>query len=158
VRRFQARHGIVPDGAVGAKTLAQLNVPVKARLEQIQVNLERWRALPRDFGRNAINVNAAAAMFELVKDGETVLTMKTVVGDPEHPTPVVQTAVAAVVFNPPWKIPASIWKNEIQPKLRKNKRYLVENEMVFVPEQGLQQLPGPKNPLGQIKFETPNRF
>jgi murein L,D-transpeptidase YcbB/YkuD len=158
IRRFQARHGIVPDGAVGAKTLAQMNVPVRERIQQIEINLERWRALPRDFGRNAITVNAPSATFELVRDGETVMTMKTVVGDPDHPTPVVQTAVGAVIFNPSWKIPASIWKNEIQPKLKKDRQYLVKNEMVFVPEQGLQQLPGPKNPLGQIKFETPNRF
>jgi murein L,D-transpeptidase YcbB/YkuD len=158
VRRFQARHGIVPDGAVGAGTLTQMNVPVKARLEQMALNLERWRSLPRDFGRNAINVNVPAAAFELVADGQTVMAMKTVVGDRDHPTPVVQTAVQAIVFNPPWRIPGSIYTKEILPKLKKDRQYLVKNEMVFVPEQGLQQLPGPKNPLGQIKFETPNKF
>ena len=158
IRAFQARHGIVPDGAVGAKTLAQMNVPVKARLEQIALNLERWRELPRDFGRNAINVNVPAAAFELVADGQTMMTMKTVVGDPGHPTPVLQTAVQAIVFNPPWRIPGSIYTKEILPKLKKDRQYLAKNDMVFVPEQGLQQLPGPKNPLGQIKFETPNKF
>lgn len=158
IRTFQARHGIVPDGAVGAKTLAQMNVPVTARLEQIALNLERWRQLPRDFGRNAINVNVPAAAFELVADGQTVMTMKTVVGDPGHPTPVLQTAVQAIVFNPPWRIPGSIYTKEILPKLKKDRQYLAKNDMVFVPEQGLQQLPGPKNPLGQIKFETPNKY
>src|SRR5262249_25503678 len=103
-------------------------------------------------------VNVPAATLEVIADGATVMTMKTVVGDKDHPTPVVQTSVSAIVFNPPWRIPSSIYKNEILPKLRKDRQYLVKNEMVFVPEQGLQQLPGPKNPLGQIKFETPNRF
>jgi murein L,D-transpeptidase YcbB/YkuD len=158
IRAFQARHGIVPDGAVGAKTLAQMNVPVKARIEQIALNLERWRELPRDFGRNAINVNVPAAAFELVADGQTMMTMKTVVGDPGHPTPVLQTAVRAIVFNPAWRIPGSIYTKEILPKLKKDRQYLAKNDMIFVPEQGLQQLPGPKNPLGQIKFETPNKF
>ena len=47
-----------------------MNVPVKARIQQIALNLERWRSLPRDFGRNAINVNIPAATFELVTEAQ----------------------------------------------------------------------------------------
>ena len=50
---FQARHGLDTDGAVGAKTLRAMNVPVKRRIDQIRVNLERMRwvyqNLPDDY-------------------------------------------------------------------------------------------------------------
>jgi murein L,D-transpeptidase YcbB/YkuD len=158
VKQFQARHGIVPDGAIGPRTLAAMNVPVKARIDQIAVNLERWRSLPRDLLRTGIVVNVPSATLDVVEGGTPVMSMKVVVGDPQHPTPVLRTAVAAVVFNPAWTIPASIITNEINPKVKKDPHYLAKNQMAYVSGKGLQQLPGPKNPLGQIKFDTPNKF
>src|SRR5439155_19289923 len=50
LKRFQRRHGLEPDGAVSAATVAQLNVPVAKRVQQIALNLERWRWLPQDLG------------------------------------------------------------------------------------------------------------
>src|SRR5690348_9122732 len=50
VARFQARHGIPSNGIVGPATLAALNVPVQVRIRQIQLNLERYRWLPTEFG------------------------------------------------------------------------------------------------------------
>ena len=41
VKRFQQRHGLTADGAVGPGTLQALNVPVSTRIDQIRVNLER---------------------------------------------------------------------------------------------------------------------
>ena len=57
VKRFQRRHGLEPDGAVGAAVVAQMNVPVEERIRQIALNLERWRWLPRDLGERHILVN-----------------------------------------------------------------------------------------------------
>ena len=48
VQAFQARHGLAADGALGAGTLAELNVPIAARLSQLRVNLERGRWLLHD--------------------------------------------------------------------------------------------------------------
>jgi len=50
VRRFQARHGLAVDGLAGLETQAAMSVTAEARLEQVKVNLERRRWLPRDFG------------------------------------------------------------------------------------------------------------
>jgi murein L,D-transpeptidase YcbB/YkuD len=158
VRRFQRRYGIAVDGATGPRTLAAMNVPARARVEQIALNLERWRALPRELGDSYMLVNVPAETLDVVADKVPVLSMKVVVGDPDHPTPVVRTAIAAVTLNPTWKIPSSIATKEILPKAKRDRSYLTRNEIVFAPGQGWQQLPGPKNPLGQIKFETPNQF
>ena len=38
-------------------TLAALNVPVETRIRQIELNLERYRWLPSDFGKRYILVN-----------------------------------------------------------------------------------------------------
>src|SRR5260221_3750365 len=158
VREFQKRHGIVEDGAVGPRTLAALNLSPRARVAQIALTLERWRSLPRDFGRNYLLVNVPGESLEVFEEGALVMAMKVVVGDPGHPTPVVQSRVAAVTFNPTWRVPTSIGKGEIAPKLRADPLYLEKNQMVRKGAYVFEQLPGPKNPLGQIKFETPNKF
>jgi murein L,D-transpeptidase YcbB/YkuD len=179
VRRFQARQGLVVDGIVGPATVGALNVPVADRIRQIALNLERWRWLPRDLGRHYVSVNAADATLQVVVDGRTVLTSRVVVGDLGHPTPVVQARLDAVLLNPPWSVPVSIAVEEILPRLRENRRYLAENDIVILERREsdpfgltvdwsaipsdpfpfrLQQRPGPGNPLGRIKFDVPNRF
>ncbi|HZS85634.1 MAG TPA: L,D-transpeptidase family protein [Stellaceae bacterium] len=158
VRAYQLRNGIVVDGAVGPKTVAAMNVPVRARVDQIALNLERWRELPRDFGKSYILVNVPGEQLEVVQDGATVMTMKVIVGDPGHPTPVVQSRIAAVTINPPWRVPLSIARSEIVPKVKADPRYLEKNEMVMKGAYLFEQLPGPKNPLGRVKLEMPNKF
>jgi murein L,D-transpeptidase YcbB/YkuD len=158
IRDFQKRHGIVEDGALGPRTVAALNVSPRARAEQIALTLERWRALPRDFGKNYVLVNVPGESLEVFEAGRPVMAMKVVVGDPGHPTPVVQSHIAAVTFNPSWRVPLSIGKAEIAGKVRADPHYLEKNQMIQKGTYYFEQLPGPKNPLGQVKFETPNKF
>lgn len=108
-----------------------------------------------------------------------MLASRAVVGDPGHPTPVLEAQVRALVLNPAWAIPESIVAEEILPELRRNPQYLVDHDIVVLdrldtdpcglsvdwsglPARGplprLQQRPGPTNPLGRIKFDLPNRF
>ncbi|MGH7088095.1 MAG: L,D-transpeptidase family protein [Stellaceae bacterium] len=158
VRRFQRRYGIAVDGTVGPRTLAAMNVPLRTRIAQIELNLERWRTLPHELGASYILVNVPAETLEVVEQGVSVINMKVVVGDPDHPTPVLRSAIVALTVNPTWTIPTSIVKNEILPKTARDRAYLSKNDIVFTPGRGWQQMPGPKNPLGQLKFEMPNRF
>jgi murein L,D-transpeptidase YcbB/YkuD len=161
VKRFQALHGIAVDGTVGSGTLAALNVSASIRLEQIRDNLERWRELPRDWPATRIEVNVPAAWLTVVERGEPGLSMRAIVGAEKHPTPVLRARMNAVLFNPPWNIPTSIIKKEILPHMRHDPRYLERNHYVYVGKPGasaLQQLPGPDNALGRIKFELPNMF
>jgi len=179
VRRFQARHGLAVDSVVGPATVQALNVPVADRIRQIVLNLERWRWLPRDLGRHYVVVNAPDARLHVVVDGRPVLTSRVVVGDLRHPTPVVQAWTEAVILHPRWNVPTSIAAEEILPRLRENRRYLAENDIVVLERREsdpfgltidwaavaaepfpfrLQQQPGPDNPLGRIKLDIPNRF
>ena len=160
VKRFQILRGLPIDGSVGAGTLDALNVTPEARVHQIEVNLERWRTLPRDWAPTRVEVNIPAQQMALFEDGAVSLEMKTVVGDVTHHTPVLRARISAVLFNPPWNVPTSILKKEIRPALRRDPHYLEKNGYVFVENKNgvtiLQQVPGPKNSLGRIKFEMPN--
>ncbi len=151
---------------------------VAAQARQVAVNLERWRWLPRRLEPRHIVVNAADATLAVVEDGRVRLTSRVVVGDELHPTPVVRAEVGAVVFNPPWTVPTSIVVDEFLPKLRANPRFLADNEITILdrPQDPyglaidwtamraerfplrLQQRPGGWNPLGPIRFASPNRF
>lgn len=161
VKRFQAQHGIAVDGTAGPDTLRALNVPAAARLEQIRDNLERWRELPRGWPSTRIEVNVPAAWLTVIERGEPKFGMRAIVGAEGHPTPVLRARINAVLFNPPWNIPASIVKKEILPRARRDPAYLERNHYVYVGRVGaspLQQLPGPNNALGRVKFEMPNLY
>ena len=174
VKHFQLRHGLEADGAIGARTLANLNVSAEARERQIAVNMERWRWMTRHPGRNHIAVNIPAASLDLVEDGVVLMTMRVVVGDSRHPTPSMNATMSSVVLNPPWSVPPSIANKEILPKLRRDPNYLTTSNLRIIeypeasPEAAgdgidwnaigkkfpyrLRQPPGPDNALGQLKF------
>ncbi|MGE5505113.1 MAG: L,D-transpeptidase family protein [Actinomycetota bacterium] len=173
LKRFQARHGLDQDGAVGKQTLAALNVPVESRIGQIVANLERWRWMPRRLEDSHVAVNIAAAQLELVENGTVTLAMRVVVGDTKHPTPTFTTTMNALTLNPAWQVPPSIATKEILPKLRRDPNYLASQNLRITafPEDSpeaagsgmdwtasrkfpyrLRQPPGPDNALGQLKF------
>jgi murein L,D-transpeptidase YcbB/YkuD len=152
--------------------------PPDPRIRQIAVNLERWRWLPRQIESRHLVVNAADATMTVVEDGKVRLASRVVVGDELHPTPVVRSEVGAIVFNPTWTVPTSIAVDEFLPKLRANPRFLADNDIAILDRREdpyglavdwaavptvrfpfrLQQRPGGGNPLGRMRFATPNRF
>jgi len=159
VARFQQRHGLEPDGKMGEDTLAELNVPVQARIQQIEINLERWRWLPNTLGDSYVWVNVPEYRMELYDEGRKALDMAVVVGKQQSQTPVFSDMMEYMELNPAWNIPTSITEGEILPKLASDPSYLARNNMEWVGDganQRLRQAPGPDNPLGQIKFMFPN--
>jgi murein L,D-transpeptidase YcbB/YkuD len=164
--------------AAAARAGAGTRRGIEAQMRQVAVNLERWRWLPRHLEPRHVLVNAADATLAVVDEGRVRLTSRVVVGDELHPTPVVRAEVGAVVYNPPWTVPTSIVVDEFLPKLRANPRFLADNDIVILdrPQDPyglavdwaamraerfpwkLQQRPGGWNPLGHIRFASPNPF
>ncbi len=157
VRRFQERNGLKADGRVGAKTIERLNISASQRVAQIALNLERLRASERRRPATRVEVNAPAATAVLYRDGAPAMVMNAVVGAPGHDTPTLSSEIETIVVNPQWTIPQSIIKNEIRPLLKRNPDYLTENRMYWLGDQLIQES-GPRNALGRIKFEFPNRY
>lgn len=157
ISRFQAARGLPAGGVVGLATLTALNIPPGARLRTLRLNLERHRAMPRAESLTRVVVNVPAATMTLYQEGQAPLTMRAVVGASNHPTPVLGATMVAVLLNPPWIVPTSIAEHEILPLAHKDPGYLAANDYIFDGQQVVQR-PGPKNALGKIKFELPNRF
>lgn len=155
VRAFQARHGLDPDGAVGPRTRAALDVAASARVEQLRVNLERWRWLEADLGDRYVLVNVAGFHAGLYDGDRLTLGMRAIVGKPYRRTPIFSDEIRYLVFSPYWNIPSSIARQEIRPKGR---RYMERNDIEAVSGGRLRQRPGPGNALGRVKFMFPNRF
>lgn len=81
VKRFQTRHGLEVDGRIGKATLAKLNVPLSERVRQLELALERWRWLPRDFSGPSVWVNLPEFRLRAFDSTfQTVLEMKIVAG------------------------------------------------------------------------------
>ena len=177
IRHFQARHGLEADGRIGPATLAALNVSAIDRVGQLRLALERMRAMPHDWPTTRLAVNIPSATLVLFRDDKPVLTSRVVVGDPKHPTPVLGSAIRSILFNPPWNVPSSIVRNEIQPRLARDPGYLERNHFLLVGRGDggsadvdwtqtdilangwrVQQQPGPWNALGIVMFDFPSPF
>ena len=159
VGRFQIRSGMKPDGLVGKPTLASLNTTLDTRIAQVEANLERWRWLPRVWPATRLEVNIAGGTLSYYQDNRLVTAMRAIAGRRTDKSPMLVSQVHSVVFNPPWNVPSTIAAKELYPK---GAAYLAANDFVTkTSEDGgtrLQQLPGPKSALGQVKFDFQNRF
>ena len=158
VRHFQSHHGLAADGIVGGATIRELNVPASERVEQLAMNMERWRWMPERLGDSYALVNIAAFQLNVVENGRAAVSMKTVVGKNFWETPFFPATITDIVLNPSWFVPDNIADEEVWPKQRRDHSYLKRNHFEVLRNGSLRQLPGPWNPLGRIKFNMPNRF
>ena len=161
VKAFQTRHGLDPTGVVDKATLSALNISAPMRVDQIKANMERWRWTPPVLPADRVQVNIAAAVLTLFRGDMPALSMRAVAGRLADHTPMLQSAIRSIVFNPPWNVPASIATKELWPKERAHPGYLAREDFVVLHTDSgvrLQQRAGPKSALGQIKFDFDNRY
>jgi len=109
------------------------DIPVKQKIDQIRVNLERARwvfyKLPPDY--IAVDI-AGFRAFHF--DGITpTWSSKVQVGKPFRKTPVFKSKIKYIVFNPTWTVPPTILEEDILPKIKKNPDYLRKMKMSFGP-------------------------
>ena len=184
VTRFQRRHGLEPDGVIGAATRTALSIPLRDRVRQIELAMERLRWLPHLGGRT-IFVNIPTFRLWAVDAEEdpttAALEMGVVVGKaPVTKTPIFEAMMTHVIFRPYWNVPRSILRNELLPAIRRDPAYLATHNYEIVrgdhddspvvaasPDTiaalaagslRLRQRPGPANALGLVKFVFPNPF
>ncbi|MBB5058580.1 murein L,D-transpeptidase YcbB/YkuD [Granulicella aggregans] len=178
VKRYQHRHGITEDGKLTPQTVKSLNVPLSARVTQLQNSLERWRWLPDQYLNARIIVNLPEFVLHAYDaQHQPEFTMKVVVGKVvgEHQTPVFAHMMRYLVFRPYWSVPVDIAKKELVPHIVTNKDYLATKNFEVTNTKGdiltnytahqvsqggvmVREKPGPKNSLGLVKFMFPNQY
>ena len=180
VKLFQKDAGLKQTGIVSGETLKQLNVPISTRIDQLILNMERWRWLPKKFEPNYLLVNIPEFTLHVIEGDKEAFTMPVIVGKVLHETPVFSDKVEYVVLAPYWNVPFSIIDKELRGKLAANPNYLDRLDMEVVKGYGrkatvidpntvdwanvtqvsfkytLRRRPGPKNDLGDVKFIFPN--
>lgn len=181
---FQKNHGLYADGIVGNTTRKYLNIPADKKINQIRLNLERMRWLPRELGNKYLLVNIPEYKMRMIDNSKIKLDMEVIVGEKKHPTPIFSDKMSYIVLNPNWNIPESITKKEILPKLIEDPNYLKKKginiyedwnhnsakmntsevinafgleDIKSFPNLRFTQEPSNSNPLGKMKFMFPNK-
>jgi murein L,D-transpeptidase YcbB/YkuD len=164
--RKRADNGSAPD--TDGASLAE-------RIKQIEINMERWRWLPRERPDKHIVVNIPAFRLDVWEHDTVALSMRVVVGKKDTPTPIFNAAMTHVVFSPYWNVPPAIAKDETLPTALRDPAFLQRTNMEVIDDKGqvvdprsidlerssdykFRQRPGSGNALGLVKFMFPNEF
>ncbi|NOZ91035.1 MAG: L,D-transpeptidase family protein [Epsilonproteobacteria bacterium] len=185
IKRFQRRHGLYPNGQMNSYTRKKMNISVDWKIKKILLNLDRIKRLPEQPEWDKyIVVNIPEFRLYYRENGKDKLSMRVIVGDKKHHTPIFSNRVSYIVLNPYWIMPDSIVQKEMIPNILKNPNYLADRgyevrtsystkaptidtskiDWAKVLKYGqtkkykFMQPPGPKNALGKIKFKFPNQF
>ncbi|MDP3976856.1 MAG: L,D-transpeptidase family protein [Pseudomonas sp.] len=175
VEHFQARHGLQADGLVGPDSLTALNTSAAARLEQLRVNLERWRWLADDIEAETLLVDIAGGQLSYYRDHQLLWQGRAQVGRPARQTPQLKSLVSRLTLNPTWTVPPTILREDKLPQIRRDLGYLQRQQLRVLDRDGkpldpakvdwekpgaiiLRQDAGPNNPLGQLVIRFANPF
>lgn len=176
VRLFQARHGVNISGQIDELTYAALNVPADYRLNQLRLNAQRVEKFAADLSDRYVVVNLPAAKIETVEAGSVVRRHTAIVGRADRQTPILNSKIFEINFNPYWTVPKSIIRRDLIKYMNQDPQYLTKSNIRILDGKGnelqptdidwstedavkytFRQDPGPGNALGhsRINFYNP---
>jgi murein L,D-transpeptidase YcbB/YkuD len=177
VQRFQLRHSMDSAGEITKNCLEQMNVSVDDRIDEIKINMDRWRQSSQELGPYYLKVNIPDFTLEVIKNRKIERVHKVIVGRIDRKTPTLNSTVTNLIFNPTWVVPPGILSADILPSVRKNINYLKAKNIIIYNNKGTVinprtinfysssaksysyvQSPGPNNSLGAVKFVFPNNY
>jgi murein L,D-transpeptidase YcbB/YkuD len=176
VRLFQARHGLLINGTVDEATFYALSVPTDYRLNQLRLNAQRIDYWAKALSDRYIVVNIPAATIEAVEGAQVVQRHTAVVGKVDRATPILNSKIHQVKFNPYWTVPKSIIRNDLIKYMNDDPEYLTKFRIRILDGNGnerqptdidwstdeavqytFRQDPGPENSLGRCKIDFYNK-
>ena len=178
LRLFQARHGLIINGMVDEPTLHALAVPADFRLQQLRLNAMRLQMIaPTVDSARYVVVNIPAAFIEAVDGGVVSQRHTAVVGRIERPTPILDSKIHQINFNPYWNVPKSIIQRDLIKFMNEDPEYLTKwkihiydqrgneimpNEVDWSTDEAVQyqfrQEPGAENSMGHVKINFYNPY
>ena len=173
VAAYQASVGMQGDGVAGDSTIDALDRDPAATAIALKTTLDGLRSFTADAPPEVFVVNIPSQTAYLLRDGKLVLTMRTAVGRPSRPTPLLTDHVTDVVLNPTWTAPHTVLAKDKLPSLRRTHHPGIENATIYLDHQEVDpatvdwatvtadrirvvQSPGDQNALGRIKFNLTN--
>jgi len=177
VRRFQARHGLTVHGGIDEQTFLAMSVPAQVRLDQLRINLQRVEEMAPTLGDRYVVVNIPAGQIEAIQGGTVVGRHTAIVGRIDRQTPILQSKIYEVNFNPFWTVPKSIVQRDLIKYMNEDPQYL-ENYNIRIYDARGQELtanqidwqtdeavnyqfrqdPGPENSLGHVRLNFHNPY
>lgn len=173
VKALQLSWGLHDDGVVGRRTFRALNFTPADQAQALRQTLARYQAPPAR--GKSITVNVPTAEIIAFENGVEVLRTRAVVGSPLTQTPMIQSNMIAVKYNPDWTVPPGLTKKYKAfmaagqyTEMRKHGVVVKTPEgQTFDPAQvtpdmvgtmgwKFWQPPGDDNALGLLKFELDN--
>ncbi|HEY0273021.1 MAG TPA: L,D-transpeptidase family protein, partial [Chitinophaga sp.] len=179
VKAFQEEFNMYADGKAGKKTIQALNRPFTDWMEQVAVNLDRWRKLPDTLPSRYIFVNLPGFWMHVVEDGQVTLASRVIVGAPGTRSPLLTSTLTNFQLYPYWRVPFSITVKEMIPAIKRNINYLAQKNLQVIDKDGqevdpttidwsrmgqhyfpytLRQMDGEDNSLGVMKFNFFNKY
>jgi murein L,D-transpeptidase YcbB/YkuD len=162
VAAFQRANGLPANGALTPATVEALSrSPSNQRQAMILANMEMWRWEPRAMGEERVEINIPDYSLRVMNGDDLVHRARVIVGKPDTPTPIFSNEIRYLLVNPIWRVPDSIIKKEMEPRLAQDPDYLsrhgyevsqIGNRLV------VRQPPGAGNALGRILFMFPNQY
>jgi murein L,D-transpeptidase YcbB/YkuD len=177
VRLFQARHGLVINGAVDEATFYALAVPADYRLNQLRLNAQRIDQWASALSDRYVAVNIPAAVVEAVEGAQVVQRHNSVVGKVDRATPILNSKIFQVKFNPYWTVPKSIIEKDMIRYMNEDPEYLTKFRIRIFDGKGnevpptainwqtteavkytFRQDPGGENSMGHCKIDFYNKY
>ena len=177
VRLFQARHGLVINGQVDEATFYALAVPADYRLNQLRINAQRIDQWASALSDRYVAVNIPAATVEAVEGAQVVQRHNSVVGKVDRATPILNSKIFQVKFNPYWTVPKSIIEKDLIKYMNEDPEYLTKFKIRIFDGNGneipptainwqtteavkytFRQDPGGENSMGHCKIDFYNKY
>ncbi|MEX1180626.1 MAG: L,D-transpeptidase family protein [Cucumibacter sp.] len=177
VRRFQARHGLTVHGGIDEPTFLAMSVPASVRLDQLRINLQRVQSLAPSISERYVVVNIPAAQIESVQAGTVVGRHTAVVGRIDRQTPILESKIQEINFNPYWTVPKSIIQRDLIRYMNEDPEYLTKYNIRIFDGSGnelsptqidwntdeavnymFRQDPGAENSLGHVRINFFNPY
>lgn len=177
LKTFQIQHGLTPTGKFNDYTRKALSESNYDKAIRTCITLDIMRQQKKRPAKY-IRINIPEYKLYFVNNKQQIGSYKLIVGKPENPTPILESAVKQIVVYPYWIVPHSICAKEILPILKKDRNHLAKNHFKLyrkghsinpykvnwkrIPKNTfpyrLVQSPGKKNSLGILKFEFHNNY
>ncbi|WP_340694112.1 L,D-transpeptidase family protein [Hyphomonas sp.] len=148
-----------------------------ALIDQLRVNLERWRWLPHRLGPRYVIANIPGFDVAAMEQDTVRARHAAIFGKMNRETPAFSDSIEYIIFNPWWDVPDSIARADKLPQFRRDPGIIGRLGYKIFDRQGqvvdpsginwadvkassfpyrIRQAPGPGNALGQVKIMFPN--